>query len=372
MLVLRRKLYADTEVVPGESQDGEGSTAGKETKRQDGGIPLKLRAKALFWFAVLLSYLIGVVWGAFAGWMVYVSLTQPPTAHDSDAVHLDQVAFAAGQALGWLVMGASFWACWSRNILKLFPTARVFMLTTAVFFAAIAPLSAMHVIQHPVISTDLFFLEDALVLASLPVALLLGILAYQGTTGLAWEGPRGDPLMEPLLGRQEEEVAEPKLSDTVTAFKDASIISTVLFSYSVPVLERGADHVLAQDDIPQLRPADLSLPVFDKFDATLQRLQAPNPERPPRIALTLFLSFYPILIGTAVLALLQTCFIFAGPLLLPYFVDHVGKGDDGDQAQGLQLVLALLCASMLGSIFGTQQNFRGEVSRSLRRPPVPL
>ena len=226
------------------------------------------------------------------------------------------------------------------------------------------------------------FPSDAAVLATLPFALYLMVVALSGSFDCSRrpaaeaEAAEGDEeaasLSAPLLGERQARSSDSSSvaaeGAPLTPFASAGLLSTLIFSWVTPLLEVGLRKPLKLEDIPRLRDIDGSDANFSAFDASWQRQKAAaaaavargKRDASPSIMWALLRTHWFLTVLTAVLVVGKTAVMYAGPLLLSSFVDYAA-GKRLFAWEGPVLVLALLASKLAESALDHQYYFRAEL-----------
>ncbi|KAF7006151.1 hypothetical protein CFC21_021216 [Triticum aestivum] len=143
-----------------------------------------------------------------------------------------------------------------------------------------------------------------------------------------------------------------------TPYATASFLSRATFSWISPLVSKGHANgsLAATGDVPPVSPAHSA-------EATYALLASNWPDaarkwRSP-VGVALCLSFWPQLLLTAALGLVQLAAMYVGPSLIDRFVEFIRLG--GTPWEGLRLVLILLVGKAVQTLASHHYNFQGQL-----------
>jgi ATP-binding cassette, subfamily C (CFTR/MRP), member 1 len=174
--------------------------------------------------------------------------------------------------------------------------------------------------------------DDALALAAVLVSLPL---AYAAVAGRAAPGGEDDA--------------------DATPYAAATFLSRATFSWINPLISKGyAAGSLAAADVPPVSAVHRAQASHALFTSNWPGSSSRHP-----VGVALWLSFWPQLLLTAVLGLVQMAGMYVGPSLIDRFVEFVRRG--GAPREGLRLVLALLAGKAAQTLASHHYNFQGQL-----------
>ncbi|KAL9690109.1 hypothetical protein QQ045_010503 [Rhodiola kirilowii] len=192
----------------------------------------------------------------------------------------------------------------------------------------------------------------ALNIMSFPGAILLMICALKGYSSAETESVVDDNhLYMPLNGKVNGNV---KAYDQITPFSGAGIFSKLSFWWLNPLMKKGVEKTLEDDDIPLLCDQDSAeacyvrfMEEFNKKKVTLQTVQ-------PSILWTIVSCHWKDIFVSGFFALLKILTVSAGPLFLNAFIE-VAQGNQSFKYEGYVLVISLFFSKSLGSLSQRQR-----------------
>ncbi|XP_050366191.1 ABC transporter C family member 14-like [Argentina anserina] len=188
-------------------------------------------------------------------------------------------------------------------------------------------------------------LDDVVSIASLPLTVVLAVVAVRGSTGIRVMSGEETVLYDPLLSKA-----------NVTGFASASFINKTFWIWMNPLLSKGYKSPLKVDEVPTLAPEHRAERMSVIFEANWPKPEEKS-EHPVRTAL--LRCFWREIAFTASLAVIRLCVMYVGPVLIQSFVDFTaGKGSSA--FEGYYLVLILLCAKFVEVLSTHQFNFNSQ------------
>ncbi|KAL7106988.1 hypothetical protein ACP275_06G025800 [Erythranthe tilingii] len=164
-----------------------------------------------------------------------------------------------------------------------------------------------------------------------------------------------DPLYKPLLDEPYS-----ASSEKVTPFAKATFLSKFTFWWLNPLMKRGKEKTLGDEDIPKLREDDRAESCYlvykDIYDAQKQS----NPSAQPSILRTMLLCHWREILISGFFALIKVVTISAGPILLKAFI-KVAEGKESFEHERYVLVLTLFFTKIMESISQRQWYFRSRL-----------
>ena len=166
-----------------------------------------------------------------------------------------------------------------------------------------------------------------------PAALLVAYGGLRGRTGI--EMTSDDQMEEPLLNGADNESTE---DEHLELYQNAGFLSLATFSWIDPLLRVGRKKPLEIADMPPLPPEDSTEAMYEKFRDSWDDLKQKKPEETPSISLTLWKSFWPVVVVNAMFAFLNVIASYIGPFLINDFVEYL-SGRRRFEHEGLTLIL---------------------------------
>ncbi|XAR58448.1 Xenobiotic-transporting ATPase [Bertholletia excelsa] len=193
-------------------------------------------------------------------------------------------------------------------------------------------------------------LDDIVSFIGFPLSIVLLVVAIRGSTGIILSR-ESDSIME------EDEVYDPLLNKSyVTAFAKAPLISKAFWLWMNPLLSKGYKSPLKAEDVPSLSPDHRAERMSRIFEMNWPK---PHEKSKHPVRLTLLRCFWKEIAFTAILAIIRTCVMYVGPVLIQDFVDFTaGKGSS--PYEGYYLVGILLIAKFVEVLTSHQFNFNSQ------------
>lgn len=191
--------------------------------------------------------------------------------------------------------------------------------------------------------------DDIVLIASLPLSLVLLIVAIRGSTGISVvvdvsESGTGEEY-EPLLEKS-----------NVSAFASASVASKAFWIWMNPLLSKGYKSPLKITDIPSLSPEHRAERMSEVFESNWPK---PEERSTHPVRTTLLRCFWREISFTAFLAIVRLCVMYVGPVLIQGFVDFTA-GKRSSPYEGYYLVGILLVAKFMEVLTTHQFNFNSQ------------
>ncbi|XP_059667169.1 ABC transporter C family member 10-like [Cornus florida] len=254
------------------------------------------------------------------------------------------------QGLTWLLVGLTVSLRGKR-----FSIAPLRLLSTLAFlFAGIAcGISLSAAIVNKEVS-----IKIALDVLSFVGASLLLLCTYKGFKyEESGETYNGSDLYAPLNGEVNgitDSVA------SVTLFAKAGFFSKMSFSWLNPLMKRGRERTLENEDIPMLRETDRAESCYLLFVEQLNKQKQINPLSQPSILRTIIFCHWKEIFMSGFFALLTIITLSAGPLLLNAFIE-VAEGKESFKYEGYVLAVLLFFSKNLESLSQRQWYFRSRL-----------
>ncbi|XP_043715641.1 ABC transporter C family member 10-like [Telopea speciosissima] len=166
-------------------------------------------------------------------------------------------------------------------------------------------------------------------------------------------------LYTPLNG-QANGSGKTNLDSIVTPCAEAGIISKMLFWWLNPLVRKGKEKTLEEEDIPRLRELDRAETCYTLFMEQLNRHRQSNLSTPPSILWTIVFCHWKEILISGFFALLKIITLSAGPLLLNAFI-QVAEGKEVFKYEGYVLAISLFIAKCLESLSQRHWYFRSRI-----------
>lgn len=189
-------------------------------------------------------------------------------------------------------------------------------------------------------------LDDVVSFVSLPLSVVLAVVAVRGSTGIrVMNEEESNGVYQLLLSKS-----------NVTGFASASFISKTFWIWMNPLLSKGYKSPLKVDQVPTLAPEHRAERMSLIFESNWPKPEEKS-EHPVRT--TLLRCFWKEIAFTAFLAVIRLCVMYVGPVLIQSFVDFTA-GKRSSPFEGYYLVLILLCAKFVEVLSTHQFNFNSQ------------
>ncbi|KAF5179061.1 ABC transporter ATP-binding protein/permease VMR1 [Thalictrum thalictroides] len=195
---------------------------------------------------------------------------------------------------------------------------------------------------------------------SLPGAVLLLLCVYKTYKSEETGEPgNGNGLYTPLNGEADGS-SKVDSDGNVTLFAKAGLFSRMSFWWLNPLMKKGKEKTLEDEDIPRLREEDCAGSCYSSFLEQLDKQKRFRPSTPPSILWTLIVHQWKGILVSGIFALLKVLTLSCGPLLLNAFIE-VAEGKEVFKYEGYVLALSLFVAKCLESISQRQWFFRSRI-----------
>ncbi|KAJ6874748.1 hypothetical protein NC652_034450 [Populus alba x Populus x berolinensis] len=195
----------------------------------------------------------------------------------------------------------------------------------------------------------------ALDVLSFPGAILLLLCVYKV---YKQQGNEERDLYAPLNG-DANGVSKTDSGDQVTPFAKAGFFNKMSFWWLNPLMRKGKEKTLEDEDIPKLREAERAESCYMEFLEQLNKQKQAESSQPSLLWTIVFCHWKDVVIS-GVFAMLKILTLSAGPLLLNAFI-LVAEGKAGFKYEGYVLVLTLFFSKSLESLSQRQWYFRSRL-----------
>ncbi|XAR70218.1 Xenobiotic-transporting ATPase [Bertholletia excelsa] len=163
-------------------------------------------------------------------------------------------------------------------------------------------------------------------------------------------------LYAPLNREADGDGIEINMDDNITPFSKAGILSKFSFSWLNPLLEKGKEKILDEEDIPKLRHLDQAETCYFSFIELLSK-QKEKGAADRSVLSTIFLWKWKAILVSGFFALIKVLALAAGPVLLRAFI-RVAEGRQIFKNEAYALTLGIFLAKFLESVSERQWCFR--------------
>ncbi|KAK9147330.1 hypothetical protein Scep_006087 [Stephania cephalantha] len=248
------------------------------------------------------------------------------------------------QGVTWLCVGLTV-SLRGRQISKGFLWA--WSVVTILFAAALCVLSVLAVVLEKEV-----FVKNVLDVLSFPGGILLLLCTFYEHNG---RSDNDRALYTPLNGENSES-SEIRSGDNVTPFAKAGIFSRMTFGWLSPLMKKGKEKTLEDEDIPGLDELDRAKTCYLSFVDHFNK-QKQKPVTVPSILRALFSWQWKGLVISGVYAVLKVVSLSAGPLLLNGLI-AVAEAKGKHKYKGYVLAAVLLLSKFVESLSQRQWFFR--------------
>ncbi|CAK7324074.1 unnamed protein product [Dovyalis caffra] len=292
--------------------------------------------------SAIINGCIGLVYLCLGIWILEEKLRKNQTA-----LPLKSWSVVLFQGFTWLLVGLTI----SLRGKHLQRTALRLLSIFASLFAGIVCASSI----YGVILGEGMLLKIALDALSFPGAILLLLCFYKVYKR---EGNDESDLYAPLNG-EANGVGKTDSVDKVTPFAKAGFFNKMSFWWLNPLMTKGKEKTLEDEDIPKLREADRAGSCYMEFLEQVDKQKQAESSQPSLLWTIVFCHWKDILIS-GFFAMLKILTVSAGPLLLNAFI-LVAEGKAGFKYEGYVLALTLFFSKSLESLSQRQWYFRSRL-----------
>ncbi|RDX62968.1 ABC transporter C family member 10, partial [Mucuna pruriens] len=209
--------------------------------------------------------------------------------------------------------------------------------------------------SYAISSRELSF-KEALDVLSFPGAILLLLCTYKVYKCETNDGDFDEGLYDPLNGQFKE--VDP--DNYVTPFAKAGFFSRMSFWWLNPLMKRGQEKTLQDEDIPKLRESDRAESCYLSFVEQFNRQNGKEPLSQSSVLWTIILCHRREILMSGLFALLKILTLCTGPVLLNAFI-LVSEGKGSFKYEGYVLVISLFIIKMIESASQRQWYFRSRL-----------
>ncbi|KAK2966470.1 hypothetical protein RJ640_018999 [Escallonia rubra] len=201
-------------------------------------------------------------------------------------------------------------------------------------------------------------LRHVLDILTFPGAIILLFCAFRVQKYAEPEPDMGNGALCALLQREEVDACnETNIEDKVTPFAKAGFLSRMSFWWLNPLLKKGKQKVIEDEDIPKLRQADQADICYFRFGEELTKQKEKGSSDSPSILSTLLVWQWKAILVSGFFALIKVLTLATGPLILKAFI-RLASGEEAFKYEGYALTGGLFLAKLLESLSERQWYFR--------------
>nr|QVT92353.1 ABC transporter [Salvia miltiorrhiza] len=215
-----------------------------------------------------------------------------------------------------------------------------------VFVVLISATVLIRVVSNKDVGQDME-VDDMLSLVSFPLYSFLFIVAIKGSTGIRTD------VGEDVDGNSRQELQESSLSDNLSGYATASLISRAMWNWMNPILKKGYISPLQMVDVPLLPPDHQAEKMTELFE---QHWPKPSENSKNPVRTMLLRCFWKDLAFTGFLCVVRLAVMYIGPVLIQGFISFT-SGDRSNLDQAFLLVFVLLVAKSVEVLSSHQFNF---------------
>ncbi|XP_027924832.1 ABC transporter C family member 10-like [Vigna unguiculata] len=206
------------------------------------------------------------------------------------------------------------------------------------------------------ISSRKLIFKEALDFLSLPVSMLLLLCTYKVHKREDTDGEIDEGLYDPL----NDHCSEVDPDNHVTPFAKAGFLSKMSFWWLNPLMKRGQEKTLQDEDMPKLRESDRTESCYLSFLERLNREKGKEPLSQSSVLWTIVWCHRREILMTGFFALLKVLSLSTGPVLLNAFI-LVSEGNGSFKYEGYVLVISLFIIKIIESLSQRQWYFRSRL-----------
>ncbi|KAK2664213.1 hypothetical protein Ddye_002787 [Dipteronia dyeriana] len=291
--------------------------------------PLKL-----IYFSLTFSGILGL---AYLGWGMSI------VYENKSVVPLHRWLVMLFQGFTWLVLGFTI----NLNKLQLPNNGTVNFCYVVVFYAGFLCIPSLW--QAIVEKSSSVSVKMVLDILSFPGAILLLFCAFERR-----EHVDNDNIDGYYTLLQNDASDEIRSSDNVTPFAEAGFFSTMSFWWLNPLVEKGKERVLEDEDIPELRPADQAQTCYSIY---MEQMNKKRKQKVSSMLSVILFCHWKAILVSGLFALIKVLALSSSPLFLIEFI-KVASGKESFRNEAYALAGGLFLAKCLESLSERQWYFR--------------
>ncbi|GKV40106.1 hypothetical protein SLEP1_g47777 [Rubroshorea leprosula] len=210
-------------------------------------------------------------------------------------------------------------------------------------------------------------LQEAITDRTISVKIILDILSFPGSILLLFCAFKqhdsvdtypvnADACYTPLQGEDPDATGQ-ITSCPVTPFAKAGFFSKMSFWWLNPLMKKGREKILEEQDIPKLREADRAQTCYLMYMEQLSKHKQKERTDPPPMFSILLSMYWEAIFVTGFFALVKVLSLSTGPLFLRAFI-RVAEGKEAFKHESYLLTVGLFVAKCLESLSERQWFFR--------------
>ncbi|GAV84898.1 ABC_tran domain-containing protein/ABC_membrane domain-containing protein [Cephalotus follicularis] len=286
---------------------------------------------------------LGLVYLCLGVWLLEEKLRKTRSA-----LPLNWWLLASFQGLTWLIVGLT--VSLRRKQFSRMPL-RLLSILAFLFAGTVGSLSLLAAIIDKEVS-----IKIVLDVLSFPGAILLLFCAYKG---YKHEESDESGLYTPLNG-EANGISKIDSVGQVNPFANAGFFSKMSFWWLNPLMKRGKEKTLEDEDIPKLSEAECAESCYLHFLEQLNKQKQAEPSSQLSILKTIVLCHWKDIFISGFFALLKILTVSSGPLLLNAFI-LVAEEKEGYKYEGYLLAITLFFSKSLESLSQRQWYFRSRL-----------
>lgn len=248
----------------------------------------------------------------------------------------------------WLLVGLSV-----SLQLKQLPRSWLWLFSLLTLFVSI--IFCILSMSYTISSRKLTF-KQALDFLSFPGSVLLLLCTYKVYKCEDTDREIDEGLYDPLNGQFSE--VDP--DNYVTPFAKAGFLSKMSFWWLNPLMKRGQEKTLQEEDIPKLRESDRTESCYLSYLERLNWKKGKEPLSQSSVLWTIVWCHRREILVTGFFALLKVLTLSTGPVLLNAFI-LVSEGNGSFKYEGYVLVVSLFIIKIMESLCQRQWYFRSRL-----------
>ncbi|XP_027367226.1 ABC transporter C family member 10-like [Abrus precatorius] len=250
--------------------------------------------------------------------------------------------------LTWLLVGLTI-------SLKLKQLPRAWSRIFSILFFLVSGISCALSLFYTISSRELS-LKIALDVISFPGAVFLLLFTYKETVCKNTDREVDESLYAPLNGDNNKNGSV----DYVTLFAKAGFFNRMSFWWLNPLMKKGKQKTLQDEDIPRLREEDRTENCYLLFLDQLNRQKQKDPSSQASVLRTIILCHWKEILVSGFFAMLKVLALSSGPLLLNSFI-LVAEGNGSFKYEGFVLAISLFFTKTIESLSQRQWYFRSRL-----------
>ncbi|EXC02961.1 hypothetical protein L484_012088 [Morus notabilis] len=167
-----------------------------------------------------------------------------------------------------------------------------------------------------------------------------------------------------LQDGEADDEGETSPNGNVTPFARSGLLSTISFWWLNPLMKKGKEKVLQDEDIPKLKQEDRAQTMYSMFTEQLNKKKLRGSSDPPSILSTIILCQGKAIFVCGFVALIKVLTLASNPLFLSAFT-RVVEGNSAFKYEGYALTAGLFLVKIMESLSERQWYFRSPPTLTL-------